>query len=394
MFNISLFIYPSFSFLYFLSLLFFCLTLGSIVYYILNIYTCQVFFSLDNKINNNFHPAISILKPVWGLDDNLEKNLESFINQNYPQYQIIFCVRNHNDLAIPLVNKLIAKYPDRDLKLVVNDRIIGHNYKVSNLHNGLPYCDYDLILIADSDIEVTTDYLKTIVQPLQEEKVGVITCLYQSFGDNLVGIIDAMGIGCNFIPNVLIARQLEDIKFAFGSTILIRKKVLEKIGNFEKIANSLADDFLLGNLPTTLGYKTILSPYIVNHSIARENFKDYLARHIRWFRCIRVQRFRGYLGMIFTYGITNSLIFCLLSKFSFFSCIILLITLLLKLIISYQLSFHYLKNDTMKQYLGLIYIVEILNCYIWIIALFGNKIKWGENTFILTKNGELKNIIN
>ncbi|WP_017293992.1 bacteriohopanetetrol glucosamine biosynthesis glycosyltransferase HpnI [Geminocystis herdmanii] len=372
-----------------LSIIFLILTLGSIVYYLYSLYSCHSFFSLENKINPDFSPPISILKPLWGLETNLEENLTSFINQNYPLYQIVFCVRDKDDPVIFLVEELIVKYSQQDLKLVVIDRVIGYNYKVSNLANGFPYCDYDLILIADSDIEVKKDYLSTIVQPLQDEKVGVVTCLYQSFADNYIGIIESLGVAYNFIPNVLTARQLEGINFAFGSSILIRKKVLEKIGNFQRIANSLADDFLLGNLPTKLGYQTVLVNYIVKHHIEKESFDNYFKRQIRWFRCIKVARFKGYLGMIFTFGIVNSFIFSIVLYFNVLSLSLLLITFFLKLILSYNIGFKYLKNITIKNYLGLVVVVDFMQFYIWLIALFGNKIKWKNSQFILNQKGEL-----
>lgn len=372
-----------------LSIIFLVLTLGSIVYYLFSLYSCHRFFSLENKIDNNFLPPISVLKPLWGLESNLEENLTSFINQNYPLYQIIFCVKDKDDPVILLVEKLMDKYCLQDLKLIVDDRVIGYNYKVSNLANGFKYCKHDLILIADSDIEVKEDYLSTIVQPLQDEKVGVVTCLYQSFADNYIGIIESLGVAYNFMPNVLTARQLDGVNFAFGSTILIRKKVLEEIGNFQRIANSLADDFLLGNLPTKLGYQTVLVNYIVKHQIEKESFNDYLQRQIRWFRCIKVAGFKGYLGMIFTFGIVNSFIFSIINYFNFLSLSLLLTTFFLKLILSYNIGFKYLKNLTIKNYLGLVFMVDFMQCYIWLIALFGNKIKWKNSEFTLNKKGEL-----
>lgn len=372
-----------------LSIIFLVLTLGSIVYYLFSLYSCHRFFSLENKIDNNFLPSISVLKPLWGLESNLEENLTSFINQNYPLYQIIFCVKDKDDPVILLVEKLMDKYCLQDLKLIVDDRVIGYNYKVSNLANGFKYCKHDLILIADSDIEVKEDYLSTIVQPLQDEKVGVVTCLYQSFADNYIGIIESLGVAYNFMPNVLTARQLDGVNFAFGSTILIRKKVLEEIGNFQRIANSLADDFLLGNLPTKLGYQTVLVNYIVKHQIEKESFNDYLQRQIRWFRCIKVAGFKGYLGMIFTFGIVNSFIFSIINYFNFLSLSLLLTTFFLKLILSYNIGFKYLKNLTIKNYLGLVFMVDFMQFYIWLIALFGNKIKWKNSQFTLNKKGEL-----
>lgn len=369
---------------------FLILVLGSIFYYLYSIYSAKTFFAIEEEINDNFFPPISILKPLCGLDSNITENLTSFIQQNYPEYQIIFCVREKDDPVISIVQNLINNFPDHDLKLVVNDRLIGYNYKVSNLANGLEFCDHDLILIADSDIKVKSDYLASIVKPLQDEKVAVVTCLYQSLGNHWVSIIDSIGVGCDFIPSVLTARQLEGVKFAFGSTIVIRKEVLNKIGNFETISNSLADDFLLGNLSAKLGYEVILSNYIVNHNIEEENFNNYLSRQIRWFRCIKIQRFSGYLGLIFAQGIISSLIFLLINNFSFFSLILLIITFSLRLFLAYYVSVKYLKNETCRKYLALVFLVDILRCYIWLLGFFGNRIKWRENNFILDKNGQLR----
>lgn len=269
------------------------------------------------------------------------------------------------------------------------DRIFGYNYKVSNLKNGLPHCDYDFILIADSDIEVKSDYLKTIIQPFQEKKIGVVTCLYQSIGNDLISILESLNMSGNFIPRVLTAKELEGVKFAFGSTILIRKKVLAEIGNFDKLGNNIADDFLLGNLPTQIGYQVKLVNYIVIHHTGKETFKNYLTRKIRWLKCIRVQRLGGYLGMIFTQGIITSTLFFLLNKFDFYILILLLATYIIRLKLAHLVGIKYLQNKNSCQYLGLTILVDFINFYVWIVALFGKKIKWREYEFIVDKNGEL-----
>jgi len=357
-----------------------------------SIYGVKNFFEEEIEINEDFTPPISILKPLCGLEDNLKEYLTSFIEQDYPQYQIIFCVQDPNDPVIILVQELIASFPDYDLKLIISNKVFGYNYKVSNLINGLSHCDYDFILIADSDIEVKSDYLKTIVQPFQEEKIGVVTCLYQSIGNDFISILESLNMSGNFIPRVLTAKQLEGVKFAFGSTILIRKNVLAEIGNFDKLTNNIADDFLLGNLPTQLGYQVKLVNYIVTHHTGKETFKNYLTRRKRWFKCIRVQRLGGYIGMIFTQGIVTSSLFIILSKFNFYALILLLITYIIRLYLAYFIGIKYLKNTASSQYLGLTILVDFINFYIWIIALFGNNIKWRNQQLIVDKNGELRDI--
>jgi ceramide glucosyltransferase len=353
------------------------------------------FFEQDNIINPDFHPPISILKPLYGIEDNIYQNLESFIQQSYPEYQIIFCVKNADDPVIKIVEKLINNFPKHDLKLVINDQLIGFNYKVSNLANGLPFCQYDLILIADSDIQVKSDYLSTIVQPFENNQVAVVTCLYQSPPVNSwVSILESLTLNCTFIPSVLTANQLEGISFAFGSTILIRKDILIKLGGFKVIANSLADDFLLGNLTKKLGYQVILAPYFVNHCQAKESYQDYLARKIRWNSCIKVSRFWSYLGMIFTQGTTNCLFLILLSiflhKLITLSLILALISITLRLIIAYLISVKYLQNQLSKNHLSLILIADIVDYIIWFLGLFNNQVKWKGETFIINQDNQLR----
>ena len=374
----------------FLSLGCFGLVILAIIYYLYCLFSAQLFFQTSQNGEDNFTPAISILKPLCGLEAGLEQNLISFINQKYPQYQVIFCVRDPEDPVIELVEKLIDKFPNQDLKLVIDDRLIGHNYKVSNLANGLPYCKYDLILIADSDIEVREDYLRSIVQPLQSEKVGVVTCLYQSQGNQLIDIFEALNVTSNFIPSVLVGQQIEGINYAFGSTILIRKQILTQIGNFKELANSLADDFLLGNLATQAGYEISLSNYIVQHHIANETFFDYCARQIRWYRCIKVQRFFGYCGMIITQGTIVSLLFVLVTHESNLSLWLLLITIFIRLFMTYLVAVKNLQNPTVSKYLPLVFLVDIVSFGLWLSAFWGNKVKWRNHTFILDRHGKLK----
>lgn len=371
------------------TLFFLPLVLGAIAFYLSSICGVKKFFERKTLIDEDFTPPISILKPLCGLEDNLKENLISFIKQDYPQYQIIFCVREPDDPVIILVEELISSFPDYHLKLVRCDRTFGYNYKVSNLINGLPHCDYDFILIADSDIEVKPDYLKTVIQPFKEEKIGVVTCLYQSRGNDLISILESLNMSGNFIPRVLTAKELEGVKFAFGSTIIIRKKVLELIGNFDKLANNIADDFLLGNLPTQLGYQVELVNYIVTHHTGKETLKNYLTRQIRWLKCILIQGLFRYLGMIFTQGIVVSTLYMIVNPFNFSVLILLFTTYAIRLYLAYLVGVKYLNNPTSFQYLGLTILVDFINFYLWIIAFFDNKIKWRNHKFTVNKKGEL-----
>jgi len=115
--------------------------------------------------------------PLHGADFEAYENYARFCVQDYPEYQIVFGVRDAGDSAVPIVEKLIADFPDRDIALVISDETIGQNLKVSNLQNMLDRVKHDQIIIVDSDIRVERDYLWSVLAPLSDRRVGLVTCL-------------------------------------------------------------------------------------------------------------------------------------------------------------------------------------------------------------------------
>ncbi len=378
----------------FLYLVCFNLYFGAIFYYVFSLYSAKDFTLKINQAkeenNHAYTPPVSILKPLCGLEPNIYLNLSSFVKQNYPQYQVIFCVKETTDPVIKVVEKIISDFPSYDLSLVVNNYLIGTNLKVCNLANGLEYAKYNILVLADSDILVDENYLQTIIKPLQDDKIGVVTCLYRSKSEGLMAIFEGIGIACDFFPSVLTAKKLEGIKFAFGSTIVIRKKVLEELGGFQAISSSLADDYLLGNLPTKLGYEVVLSTYIVNHESGEESFRDYWLRQFRWYLGIRVERFWSYLGMIFTQGTVISILMLIVSEFSLTGIILSLVLLILRLYTAYFVGLKIIKDPTAEKYLGLVFLTDLLRFVLWVAALFGDTIEWRGKKFKLTKGGKLE----
>lgn len=365
------------------------LCLGAIVYYCYTIYAARDFVSQSQQLNKEFHPPVTILKPVCGLDKETYKNLESFCCQDYPLYQIIFAVRDAEDPIIEIINQIIDNFPEIDISLVVSDRLIGYNYKVSNLANAVSIANHEILVIADSDIRVTPDYLLRIIQPLQNEKVGVVTCLYRSLGEGWQANLEALGLSTDFQASVLTARKLEGMNFAFGSTIVIRRHVLEKIGGFLAIADYLADDFQLGNLPAKAGYQVILSDYIVEHILSTNNIKDFLYHQFRWNRGIRIERFWGYVGLIFTHGIPTSLLFFLVTGGNIFGWCVLIVTWSLRLIMAYIVGIQIIQDSAVKRFFWLLPIRDLISFGIWIYSSFGDKIKWRGQELKLTKGGKL-----
>lgn len=370
----------------------FCLLilgLAAVWFYGYAIYAAIAWSNRPTPIEPDFHPPITILKPICGLERDAYENLASFCQQDYPTYQIIFAVLESNDPAIEVVQKIIHYFPHVDIQLIVSDRTIGTNRKVSNLANAVVKAKYDTLLIADSDIRVGRDYLQRIVQPLRDARVGVVTCLYRSLANGWVAILEAVGIATDFHAGVLVSTKLEGIKFALGSTILIRRTVLEKIGGFEAIADYLADDFQLGYLPTQAGYKVVLSDYVVEHVLASTTLVESIRRQVRWARGTRVCRPWGYVGLIFTHGTVTSLLLLIATGESTLGWIILGITWIARLVMGWVVGVKSLNDTVAQKFLWLVPVRDLIGFAIWCYSFIGNRIEWRGKGWRLTKGGKL-----
>ncbi|WP_026100378.1 bacteriohopanetetrol glucosamine biosynthesis glycosyltransferase HpnI [Fortiea contorta] len=369
------------------------LCLAAVIFYGYGIYAAIAFIRHPQSINSQFHPAISILKPVCGLDRDTQTNLASFCQQDYPEYQIVFAVRDRHDPVIAVVEKLILQFPQVDVQLVVSDRIIGANLKVSNLANAVVAAKHEVLLMADSDIRVGKDYLQRVIQPLQDDNVGVVTCLYRSLAAGWVTTLEAVGTATDFPTGVLVSNQNSGIKFAFGSTIVIRQQVLKAIGGFGAIADYLADDFQLGYLPAQAGYKVILSDYIVDHVLETSTLFDAIQRQIRWARCIRVSRPWDYLGLLLTHGTCNSLLLLVATGGSTLGWLVLIITWVMRLLMGWVVSVKILHDPVAKKFWWVIPVRDLISFVIWCLGWMGSTIQWRGQQLRLGRGGKMTTVV-
>ena len=373
----------------YLLLLLLLLCLAAVWYYLYAIYAAIEFISHPVETEFDFHPPITILKPICGLDIDTYENFASFCQQDYPEYQIIFCVRREQDPTVEVVQRIIHDFPEVDIRLVVKDCTIGTNLKVSNLANAVPEAKYSTLLLADSDVRVGSDYLRRVIQPLRDPSVGVVTCLYRPLVRGWVAILEAVGISTNYHANVLVARKLEGMQFALGPTIAIRKTALEAIGGFLAIADCVADDFQIGYLSAQAGYRVVLSDYIIEHVIATESFLDLINRQTRWNFCARVSRPWGYLGLILTHGIAASLLFLIATGGSLLGWITLSTTWIVRLTAGWIVGVKGLHDPVAKKFLWLIPILDLMGFALWWYSLLCSTIEWRGQRLRLVKGGKL-----
>ena len=225
--------------------------------------------------------------------------------------QIVFGVHDESDPAVAVVRALQDKYPHLDTAIVADTALYGANAKVSNLINMLPSARHDTLVLSDSDIAVTPDWLSQVTEALARPGVGIVTCLYTgepaNDGHRLWSALAAMGTSYAFLPNVVLGTSLGLAAPCFGSTIALRREMLEEVGGFAAFADHLADDYEIGRAVRARGYTLAIPAMGVGHTAAESSALDLLRHELRWTRTIRLVNPAGYLGSLVTHGFAFAL---------------------------------------------------------------------------------------
>jgi ceramide glucosyltransferase len=234
------------------------------------------------------HPPVTILKPLCGVEPLTELALESFFLIDYPDYEIVFGVQNSADPVLDVVARLRARYPEREVRLVIDPSLHGANRKISNLINMLPQARHETLVMSDADIHVPPYFLTRVVAALEVPGVGLVTTLYTALPGtpHLATLMGANQINYTFLPGALLARKLGR-QDCLGVTMALTREMLAKAGGLEAVANHLADDQVLGRIIVRLGYKLTLAQVIPATTVPEHDFKALFRHELRWARTIR-----------------------------------------------------------------------------------------------------------
>jgi len=348
-----------------------------------------------------FLPHVTILKPVRGVDAHAYANFVSFCRLDYPadRVQLLFSALDADDPALELVERLQKEFPERDIEIVRPDftAVRGPNRKVCNLAAMLPAAKHDLLVLSDSDMRVMPDYLRRLVAPFRPQEdgaaspVGLVTCPYRgSSPESLPAVLEALGIGSDFIPSAMVSRALEGVSFAFGSTIALPKSVLAELGGFEALFDELADDFRLGNGAAKAGYTVVLSDVVVDDVLGAERFGLMWSRRLRWARTVRSCRPAGYAGSAITHGIALGLLFLLDSHFALYGWLTFGTVLLVRLGVALWLAHRYTHDPNIARFLLLLPISDLLGFALYLGSYCGSRITWRGERFRLLAGGKLQ----
>jgi ceramide glucosyltransferase len=370
-----------------LALLLLALVAGSLVYCVLTIFAAVRYRAVRPPELRAAAP-ISVLKPLAGLDDGLEANLRSFFEQNYPSFEMLFAVRSPDDPAIAVVERLRTRYPGVPSRLMVVGDPPYPNAKVYSLDRMLAAAEHDLLVMADSDIRVAPDMLRTIAAEFQDERLGLATCPYRAVpGRSFWSTLEAIGLNTEFIGGVLVARMLDGMKFALGPTIVARRQTLERIGGFNAVKDYLAEDFVMGKLAAERGDGVILSSYVIEHAIGAQPFAANMRHRLRWNRSTRRSRPWGYIGQVFTNPLPPALILCAV-KPEWWP--VLVVTAVFRAAAGWATAEHVLRDPLTRRLWWLTPLQDIASFVVWMAGFFGNTIVWRGRKYRLLPDGRFE----
>jgi len=250
-----------------------------------------------------YFSPVSVLKPVHGLEPNLQENLESFFCQDFPDFELIFCARQANDPGLQMAQRLSRKYPNVKVRILACGEPPWTNAKLFSLEKMWKEAAHDLLVISDSDVRVSRDYLREIIKPFADPKVGMTTCIYRGLpAGGFWTELEAFGYSVEMTSGVVVADMLEGMKFALGPTMVVRRECVEALGGFGFMADYCADDYILGNRVAESGREVVLSHHVIDHMVFHHSFLDSMRHQVRWMRSTRFSRPKGHFGTVLTYA--------------------------------------------------------------------------------------------
>jgi ceramide glucosyltransferase len=350
-----------------------------------------------------FTPPLSLLKPLHGSDPGLEAFLETFFQQDYPTYEVLFCTRSPDDPGLAIAKAVAARHPAVPAKFLSTN---GHpdyiNAKVASLELMESAASHDILVISDSDVRVTPGYLRAIALPFADPQVGGLTCPYRGVAaeGGIWARLEAVGMSVEMTAGVLAARAMEGMQFVLGPTMAFRRATIRKIGGFKVTADYCADDFILGNETFKAGETIVLSHHSIDHMVINARFADSIKHQVRWMKSTRFSRPAGHFGTALTFSVPYGLLALAAAValghtargFAFFAWGLALFAWSLATALSRSLAVgRAVVQDSSWLALLILYpLRDLMGLFFWIASYGGSKIVWRGRLFQLLPGGKMR----
>ncbi len=346
-----------------------------------------------------FTPPVSLLKPLHGAEAGLEAHLASFFEQDYPEYEILFCARQLDDAGLTTARRVSARYPHIPVQFLASGEPTVPNAKLLSLECMAQQARHSILIISDSDVRVERNYVRDVAAPFFDDRVGAVTCLYR--GDALQGglwsQLEAAAMSIEMTAGVLVAEMLEGMKFALGPTMAIRRDCLEEIGGFLPMGNYCSDDFLLGSRVAALGRPVVLSYHVIDHVVLHESFLASMQHQVRWMKSTRFSRPKGHLGTALTFSVPFGVLTAVSSSGLHKPAIAIAAILWSvgsRMLLAAALSQRVLREKSPWQSVLLYPLRDLLGLFFWIASYGSRTIFWRNETYLLESGGRMRRVLN
>jgi ceramide glucosyltransferase len=361
-----------------------------------------------------FLPAVSLFKPLHGDEIGLEANLKTFFEQDYLQHiaaaggttvengvsrvELLFCARSDADEGLEIARRVAAEYPEITTRFVTSGAPWAANAKVCSLAAMAKVATHDLWAISDSDVRVTPDYLRRIVMPFVDEKVGCATCLYRGVvvKGGLWSQLEAVGMTIEMSSGICADSLIEPVRFALGPTMVTRRARVMEMGGFESIAEYCADDFVLGNWIAKNGHKVVLSGHAIDHMVLQADFVDSMKHQVRWMKSTRFSRPKGHFGTSLTFGVPFGVMAwagALMLGMPVLGWCALIGSVLGRSLQAWVVGRYVVQEKRIWTAMALFPVRDMIGALIWMLSYASNRIQWRGEVYELVDGGRMRRAV-
>jgi ceramide glucosyltransferase len=369
---------------------FLLLSLAPFAYYLLAIFAAWRFFpgaglapavTLPDPL-----PAVSILKPICGLDRETYENYASFCRQDYPEFEILFCVSDADDPAIRVIENLIRDFPARSIRLLTGSDPLGASDKVNKLVRLAREAKHEILVVSDSDVRVGPNFLRAIAASFADHKVGGVTCLYRGLVEQcFAATLEALGNSTDFAPGVLVAWLLgnRSLDFMLGAVMATTKINLVEIGGFESLVDYFCDDYELGNRLAARGHRIKLSRFPVSIVYPSERLPAAFRHQVRWNLSIRCSRPWGHLGLIFSQGLPWTVLAGILAPSVAIAAAYVAAYVFLRVAVAWVVGMWGMHDRLVRREFWSLPVRDAFAFIVWLASFFPQRIHWRGQQFLV-----------
>jgi ceramide glucosyltransferase len=347
-------------------------------------------------VRPGFTPPLTLLKPLHGSEPDLEAHLATFFEQDYPEYEILFCARSADDAGLAAARHVAAKYPGIQARFFSTG---GHpdyiNAKVASMELMEANAAYEILVISDSDVRVKPDYLRAIALPFADENVGAMCCPYRGVAveGGIWARLEAVGMSVEMTAGVLAARLTEGMRFVLGPTMAFRRGVIRQLGGFKITADYCADDFVLGNETFKLGKTVVLSHLAIDHIVLNSRFMDSMKHQIRWMKSTRFSRPAGHFGTSLSFSMPFGLLGFIAAAWhghTWWGLALLTWAVATRLALAIAVGSKVVQDRDWTGLFLLYPLRDLLGFGFWVASYWGRRIMWRGRIFELLPGGKMR----